>query len=124
MLLRSHIFWKDNNDYVGRQELTILDLTDQLGRAKQAVPRNGTLAQQETCAGRAELERRKLAASSENTSKVVLAMAVGHYNATMNRCLVRTQSTVERSDGLTRWFFSVRDGFDGKEFGSRFEDRF
>jgi hypothetical protein len=56
-------------------------------------------------------------------SKVLLATAIGHYNGTLNRCLIRTQITTEQSDGHTSWLVSVKDAFDGKEFATKLTER-
>jgi hypothetical protein len=115
---------QNKSDTISRQQQEISTLTQQLENEKNAVPKNGTLAQQATCAAQADAERRKMRSSpNDGGSKVAVATAVGHFNATLNRCLIRTQLTTEDPDGHTMWIVSVKDGFDGKEFASYITER-
>ena len=60
----------------------------------------------------------KMGGAAHDATKVIVNTAVGHYNATLNRCLIRSQMTTQAPDGMTMWFISVKDAFDGKEFAS------
>jgi hypothetical protein len=115
---------KNKSDIISHQQQEISTLTQQLESERNAAPKNGTLAQQATCSAQADMEHRKLLSGPrDGGSKVVVATAVGHYNATLNRCLIRTQLTTEDPDSHTMWFVSVKDGFDGKEFASEITER-
>lgn len=103
---------KEHADLSGKQECEILELRNRVELVKRKIPTNGTLYQQATCAAPASLERRKPQGMGGG-SKVVMFTAVGHYNRTLNRCLIRSQTTIEQPDGHTMWFVSLKDAFDG-----------
>jgi hypothetical protein len=112
---------KSSADQSASRNREVLGLKNQLERALRVVPRNGTLADQAARAAQAELEIREL--RKESSSNVALATVVGHYNATLNRCLIRTQNTSEEPNGETTWSITVEDAFDGKEFGVQMTQR-
>jgi hypothetical protein len=114
---------KRNSDRINMQDGEIAALKSEVEVLKKATA-NGTIAQQAACAERADLKQRELISQSRSPgSKISVARAVGHFNATLNRCLVRTQTTTEYANGLTMWIFTIADAFDGKEFGVQIIER-
>ena len=114
---------KSHADDIANRNREIAVLKTELVAMKVAHPVNGTLAQQAECAAKAELELRKNGGAAHDATKVLVNTAVGHYNATLNRCLIRSQMTTQAPDGMTMWFISVKDAFDGKEFASEITQR-
>src|SRR5438309_310073 len=84
--------WRDMATAFDRLYKENAKLRDQ-EQAQPVIAHNGTLEQQSSCANEADKVRAKRYQPLADTT-VVLRIIKGHYNATLNRCLVLDRTTM------------------------------